>query len=136
MTSVGLTVGTFSMGAEEGLRVGLCVDDLRFPAFGVLAVGTFVVLERVGFLVGDGPGMSDNDCGASVGALVTSISPGVGLSVVHIQEGESVGSFVRGKGITVGSFVRGEMVGEPPGRRKMRKAGQNAGHAPPRGPGP
>jgi len=55
LASVGLTVGTFSMGAEEGLRVGLCVDDLRFPAFGVLAVGTFVVLERVGFLVGDRP---------------------------------------------------------------------------------
>ena len=82
----------------------------------------------MGFLVGDGPGMSDDDCGASVGAsVVTGASVITGLAV-----GVTVGTCSMGaeEGVRVGSFVRGEMVGEPSG-----KAGQNAGHAPPRGPG-
>ena len=44
----------------------------------------------------------------------------MGLTVGSISKG--------GEGLRVGSFVSsGEMVGEPSG-----KAGQNAGHAPPR----
>ena len=53
--------------------------------------------------------------GLAVGTIST-----VGLSVGSISTG--------GEGLRVGSFVSsGEMVGEPSG-----KAGQNAGHAPPR----
>ena len=53
--------------------------------------------------------------GLAVGTIST-----VGLTVGRISTG--------GEGLRVGSFVScGEMVGEPSG-----KAGQNAGHAPPR----
>ena len=83
----------------------------------------------MGFLVGDGPGMSDEypydiliPCGAFVGVSV--VTGGAGSTV-----GSAVGTFSTGdeEGLRVGSFVCGEMVGEPSG-----KAGQNAGHAPPR----
>lgn len=104
--------------------------------FGLMLLLPYENTGRVGFRVGDGPGMSEDCCGESVGKSVgVSVGFSVGVSVTGAAvTGAAVGAIVGTavslgdeEGVSVGSSDFGGMVGEPSG-----KAGQNFGHAPPR----
>ncbi len=105
--------------------------------FGLVLLLPYENTGRVGFRVGDGPGMSEDCCGESVGksvgVSVTGAAVGVsvtGAAVTGAAVGVIVGtsdSLGDDEGVSVGSSDFGGIVGDPSGN-----AGQNAGHAPPR----